>query len=66
MMQILHHLKDLNYGNYGIFLTMGNAGFISSTVGFRARVTRTEESPGVAEESSFQSKQKGPRRGFRV
>ena len=22
----------LNYGNYGIFLIMGNAGFISSTV----------------------------------
>ena len=25
----------LEYGNYGIFLIMGNAGFISSAVGFR-------------------------------
>ena len=25
-------LRLLNYGNYGIFLIMGNAGFISSTV----------------------------------
>ena len=26
-------LRTLNYGNYGIFLSMGNAGFISSIVG---------------------------------
>ena len=26
-------LRTLNYGNYGIFLIMGNAGFILSTVG---------------------------------
>ena len=26
-------LRTLNYGNYGIFLMMGNAGCISSTVG---------------------------------
>ena len=26
-------LRTLNYGNYGIFLTMGNAGFCPSTVG---------------------------------
>ena len=26
-------LRTLNYGNYGIFLIMGNAGFISSGVG---------------------------------
>ena len=37
MIEILHDLKDpklrtLNYGNYGIFLIMGNAGYISSTV----------------------------------
>ena len=25
-------LRTLNYGNYGIFPIMGNAGFISSTV----------------------------------
>ena len=25
-------LRTLNYGNYGIFLIMGHAGFISSTV----------------------------------
>ena len=25
-------LRTLNYGNYGIFLTMGNAGFCPSTV----------------------------------
>ena len=28
-------LRTLNYGNYGIFLTMGDAGFISSTVSLR-------------------------------
>ena len=30
-------LRTLNYGNYGIFLIMGNAGFCPSTegVGFR-------------------------------
>ena len=28
-------LRTLNYGNYGIFLIMGNAGFISSTVGMK-------------------------------
>ena len=32
MIQILQSLKDLNYGKYGIFLILGNAGFISSTV----------------------------------
>ena len=25
-------LRTLNYGNYGLFLIVGNAGFISSTV----------------------------------
>ena len=29
-------LRTLNYGNYGIFLIMGNAGFISSTALRRA------------------------------
>ena len=33
MIEILHDLKALNYGNYGVFLIMGNAGFIPSTVG---------------------------------
>ena len=34
MIEILHYLilRTLNYGNYGIFLIMGNAGFLSSTV----------------------------------
>ena len=27
-------LRTLNYGNYGIFLIMGNAGCISSAVGY--------------------------------
>ena len=27
----------LDYGNYGIFLVMGNAGFASSTVGITLR-----------------------------
>ena len=27
-------LRALNYGNYGIFLIMGNAGFSPSTVSF--------------------------------
>ena len=29
-------LRTLNYGNYGIFLIMGNAGFCPSTVGLQA------------------------------
>ena len=36
-------LRTLNYGNYGIFLIMGNAGFCPSTVwavGFAERVGR--------------------------
>ena len=32
MDKILHDPKDPNYGNYGIFLIMGNAGFCPSTV----------------------------------
>ena len=28
-------LRTLNYGNYGLFLIMGNAGFPSSTVELR-------------------------------
>ena len=28
-------LRTLNYGNYGIFLIMGNAGFCPSTVGIQ-------------------------------
>ena len=36
MRKILHYLKDLNYGNDGILLIMGNAGFISSTLVFGA------------------------------
>ena len=35
MIEVLHYLiRTLRYGNYGIFLNMGNAGFTSSTVGF--------------------------------
>ena len=29
-------LRTLNYGNYGIFLIMGNAGFCPSTVAVEA------------------------------
>ena len=33
MIQILHYLKDpIDYENYGLFLIMGHAGFLSSTV----------------------------------
>ena len=32
MIQILHELRTLKYGNYGIFLIVGTAGLISSTV----------------------------------
>ena len=33
MIQVLSMtLRTLNYGNYGMFLTMGNAGLISSIV----------------------------------
>ena len=35
MIHILHYLQDpkaLNYGSYGTFLIVGNAGFVSSTV----------------------------------
>ena len=39
MDKILPDLKrTLNYGNYGIFLIMGNAGFCPSTVGVWACV----------------------------
>ena len=31
-------LRTLNYGNYGIFLKMGNAGFCPSTEGRRFRL----------------------------
>ena len=34
MIGILHYLRILSYGNYDIFLISGNAGFISSAVGF--------------------------------
>ena len=53
MICILHDLIwTVNYGNYGIFLIMGTAGFISSTIalilGFRVHVlyTRTWNSQG--------------------
>ena len=39
MDKILHDLRTLNYGNYGIFLIMGNAGFCPSTVGFWAAIS---------------------------
>ena len=32
-------LRTLNYGNYGLFLIMGNAGFISSTLGLPSGAT---------------------------
>ena len=34
-------LRTLNYGNYGIFLIMGNAGFCPSTVSRHPRRART-------------------------
>ena len=36
MDKILHDPKDPNYGNYGIFLITGNAGFCPSTVAVQA------------------------------
>ena len=30
-------LRTLNYGNYGIFVIMGNAGFCPSTVGLQGK-----------------------------
>ena len=35
-------LRTLNYGNYGIFLIMGNAGFCPSTVGLHAGALGSE------------------------
>ena len=35
-------LRTLNYGNYGIFLIMGNAGFCPSTVSLLLRQEDTE------------------------
>ena len=32
MDKILHYLRTLNYGNYGIFLIIGHAGFCPSAV----------------------------------
>ena len=43
--------KILNYGNYGIFLIMGNAGFCPSTVGFR--VSGLGDSRGVGFEADL-------------
>ena len=34
-------LRTLNYGNYGIFLIMGNAGFCPSTVSMLTIITLT-------------------------
>ena len=34
-------LRTLNYGNYGIFLIMGNAGFCPSTVVIIRRIKPT-------------------------
>ena len=38
MIEILHDLKDRKHGKYGIFLIMGNAGFIPATVGYSGSV----------------------------
>ena len=38
MDKILQTLRTLNYGNYGIFLITGNAGFCPSTVALGLRV----------------------------
>ena len=38
-------LRTLNYGNYGIFLIMGNAGFCPSTVSVLAPSDQTELKP---------------------
>ena len=32
ILSITFTVRTLNYGNYGLFLMMGNAGFLSSTV----------------------------------
>ena len=45
-------LRTLTYGNYGIFLLMGNAGFISSTAGFPLTWNGSDSAPGW---SSFPS-----------
>ena len=42
---LLWTLRTLNYGNYGIFLNMGNAGFISSTVWSDAQLQRPSRRP---------------------
>ena len=49
-------LRTLNYGNYGISLFMGHAGFISSTVGCRSEQLKLQ----------FQSTSSAQRLGFRV
>ena len=38
-------LSTLNYGNHGIFLIMGNAGFISSTVSMCQKGKRSHRNP---------------------
>ena len=41
-------LRTLNYGNYGIFLIMGSAGFCPSTESFRfSDLVRVLESRGL-------------------
>ena len=38
-------LRTLNYGNYGIFLIMGNAGFCPSTVGRDSAAASSQAQP---------------------
>ena len=40
-------LRTLNYGNYGIFLTMGNAGFILSTVALLMLIRNVDPNPNL-------------------
>ena len=57
MDKILHDLRTLNYGKYGIFLIMGNAGFCPSTVTLPQGGLECESNEEACIESDIRSDQ---------
>ena len=57
-------LRTLNYGNYGIFLIMGNAGFCPSTVITPASTLREVVRPGAWQLSCPRQCKSPPGSGF--
>ena len=53
-------LRTLNYGNYGIFLIMGNAGFCPSTVWVVVKIMVPFGVPNIIRHLVFRVPKKGP------